>query len=348
MKKAIYALVMSMLVIMTGCIQDEDVKPDGNGRTGNVSRVFVKDGKVMSGTRADGEEDMEPAMWFASVDSFDRYREDLSGMPDSIKADYAHELGVTAMSDLETKADAELDSIGEVATTETEFRTLYAKYVKKYSSTLINNYIDNTDLSLYAPVGDEEDIKYIANPKGQYVIGDKVYTVSDKMLPYSVQVLSLVEERTSSKKGKVSENSYSWKPVSGKKIKLSIERKKNKVTVYMSAHKKMWYGWKSDPKRWMAFMPVLSNFKKAINHDPYNTIYSYRYYKSIKEYIGEGILGQPPLAHDPYVEGTVYVWSDYEMEHDSKGNVVRLMPDGHPLANLDKAKQVKVCLAGEY
>lgn len=348
MKKAIYALVMSMLVIMTGCMQDEDVKPDGNGPTGNVSRVFVKDGKVMSGTRADGEEDMEPAMWFASADSFERYREELSGMPDSIKADYTHELGVTAMSDLERKADAELDSIGEVATTETEFRALYAEYVEKYSSTLINNYIDNTDLSLYAPVGDEEDIKYIANSNGQYVIGDKVYTVSDKMLPYSVQVLSLVEEPTTSKKGKVSTNSYSWKPISGKKINFSIERKKNKVTVYMSARKKMWYGWKSDPKRWMAFMPVLSNFKKAINHDPYSTIYSYRYYTSIKEYIGEGILAQGPMAHDPYVEGTVYVWSDYEMEHDSKGNVVQVMPDAHPLAYTHKARQVKVSLAGEY
>lgn len=338
---------MSMLVIMTGCMQDEDVKPDGNGLTGNVSRVFVKDGKVISGTRADGEEDMEPAMWFASVDSFEQYREELSEMPDSIKADYTYELGVMAMSDLEMKADAELDSIGEVATTETEFRTLYAGYVEKYSSTLINNYIDNTDLSLYAPVGDEEDIKYIANSNGQYVIGDKVYTVSDKMLPYSVQVLSLVEERTSSKKGKVSENDFSWSPVSGKKIKFSIERRKNKVTVYMSAHKKMWYGWKSDPKRWMAFMPVLSNFKEVLHNDPH-TIYSYRYYKSIKEYIGEGILGQPPLAHDPEVQGTVYLWSDYEMEHDSKGNVLRAMPDGHPLVNMDKARQVKVSLAGEH
>lgn len=347
MKKAIYALVMSMLVIMTGCMQDEDVKPDGNGLTGNVSRVFVKDGKVMNGTRADGEEDMEPAMWFASMDSFEQYREELSEMPDSIKADYTHELGVMAMSDLEMKADAELDSIGEVATTETEFRTLYAGYVEKYSSTLINNYIDNTDLSLYAPVGDEEDIKYIANSNGQYVIGDKVYTVSDKMLPYSVQVLSLVEERTSSKKGKVSENDFSWSPVSGKKIKFSIERRKNKVTVYMSAHKKMWYGWKSDPKRWMAFMPVLSNFKEVLHNDPH-TIYSYRYYKSIKEYIGEGILGQPPLAHDPEVQGTVYLWSDYEMEHDSKGNVLRAMPDGHPVVNMNKARQVKVCLAGEH
>lgn len=347
MKKAIYALVMSMLVIMTGCMQDEDVKPDGNGLTGNVSRVFVKDGKVISGTRADGEEDMEPAMWFASVDSFEQYREELSEMPDSIKADYTHELGVMAMSDLEMKADAELDSIGEVATTETEFRTLYAGYVEKYSSTLINNYIDNTDLSLYAPVGDEEDIKYIANSNGQYVIGDKVYTVSDKMLPYSVQVLSLVEERTSSKKGKVSENDFSWSPVSGKKIKFSIERRKNKVTVYMSAHKKMWYGWKSDPKRWMAFMPVLSNFKEVLHNDPH-TIYSYRYYKSIKEYIGEGILGQPPLAHDPEVQGTVYLWSDYEMEHDSKGNVLRAMPDGHPVVNMNKARQVKVSLAGEH
>ena len=348
MKKAIYAFFMSMLVIMTGCMQDEDVKPDGNGRTGNVSRVFVKDGKVMSGTRADGEEDMEPAMWFASVDSFEQYREELSEMPDSIKADYTHELGVTAMSDLETKADAELDSIGEVATTETEFRTLYAGYVEKYSSTLINNYIDNTDLSLYAPVGDDEDIKYIANSNGQYVIGDKVFTVSDKMLPYSVQVLSLVEEPTTSKKGKVSKNSYSWEPISGKKINFSIERKKNKVTVYMSARKKMWYGWKSDPKRWMAFVPVLSNFKKAIHHDPYNTIYYYRYYKSIKQYIGEGFLCQPPMAHDPEVQGTVYVWSDYEMEHDSKGNVVRVMPDGKPLAKMDKAKKVEVCLAGEH
>ncbi len=34
MKKAIYAFFMSMLVIMTGCTQDEDVKPDGNGLTG--------------------------------------------------------------------------------------------------------------------------------------------------------------------------------------------------------------------------------------------------------------------------------------------------------------------------
>ena len=167
------------------------------------------------------------------------------------------------------------------------------------------------------------------------------------MLPYSVQVLSLVEERTSSKKGKVSENDFSWSPVSGKKIKFSIERRKNKVTVYMSAHKKMWYGWKSDPKRWMAFMPVLSNFKEVLHNDPH-TIYSYRYYKSIKEYIGEGILGQPPLAHDPEVQGTVYLWSDYEMEHDSKGNVLRAMPDGHPVVNMNKARQVKVCLAGEH
>ena len=193
---------MSMLVIMTGCMQDEDVKPDVNGRTGEVSRVFVKDGKVMGGTRADGEEDMEPAMWFASVDSFNRYREDLSGMPDSIKADYAHELGVTAMSDLETKADAELDSIGEVATTETEFRTLYAKYVKKYSSTLINNYIDNTDLSLYAPVGDEEDIKYIANSNGQYVIGDKVCTVSERCCLIAFRFFLWWKNEPHRKKGK--------------------------------------------------------------------------------------------------------------------------------------------------
>ena len=38
----------------------------------------------------------------------------------------------------------------------------------------------------------------------------------------------------------------------------------NKVTVYMSARKKMWSGWRADPKRWMAFMPALSNFKEAI------------------------------------------------------------------------------------
>lgn len=44
----------------------------------------------------------------------------------------------------------------------------------------------------------------------------------------------------------------------------------NKVTVYMSANKKMWYGWRADPKRWMDFMPVLSNFKEAIYKETYN------------------------------------------------------------------------------
>jgi hypothetical protein len=44
----------------------------------------------------------------------------------------------------------------------------------------------------------------------------------------------------------------------------------NKVTVYMSARKKMWSGWRADPKRWMAFMPALSNFKEAIYKETYN------------------------------------------------------------------------------
>ncbi len=345
MKKMLFIIVLLIVTMFTACTQQDDLQMSSSKDSGRITRVFVKNGQILKDTRSAGNEDCVGTMRFENEECFSNYRNSLMEMPDSIKSQYPQELGVTVLSEIEQKADHELDSIGAVSSTESEFRSLYMQFTNKYSNSLITNYIDNTDLSLYAPVSEDEDLKFIANENGEYVIGNRIYKISDRMLPYSIQLLSVITEGRTLKKGG-SQISFAYKPIKGKRIKFCIERKKNKVYVYMSAHKHMWYGWKSDPNRWMVFEPVLTNFIPC-PHRPTDNIYWYHRNTSIKEFIGNGILLTPPMLHDPEVKGKVYIWSDYELEKDAMGNVKKNY-SGTPITEREKAKEIDVKLSGEH
>lgn len=346
MKKTLLMLVLLIMTFVSACTNQDDLILSSSSETAKIGHVLVKNGQIVRDTRADDAEGASPAMWFSDENSFATYYNSLEGMPDSIKSIYPNEMGIELLDDLERCADLELDSIDIAASSEDEFRNLYNDLVRKYSENLITNYIDNTDLSLYAPVGESEDLKFIANSSGEYVIGDKVLKISDKMLPYSVQVLSVLAVNNIKSTGDYNElNNLIYKPVKGRRIFFSIERKNNKVIVYMKAKRHTWHGWVNDNNRWLVFEPMLQNFKSRFPVD--KNIYWYHNFTKIADYIGDGLLWHHPLAHDPEVTGTVYVWSDFELTKDKKGNVVT-DSKGIPVTDRSKAKKVRVSLAGEH
>lgn len=346
MKKTLLMLAVLVMTFVSACTNEDDMLLSSPSESVKIGHVLVKNGQIVKSTRTDVTEGLTQAMWFKDEKIFSTYYKSLEDMPDSIKPIYPNGMGIELLYNLERYADLELDSIDTAASSEKEFLNLYNDLIKKYSDKLITNYIDKTDLSLYAPIGENENIKFIANKNGEYVIGNKVFKISDKMLPHSVQVLSALEAANNKSEGDYNElNNLIYKPVKGRRISFSIERKDNKVTVYMKAKRKAWYGWKADNSRWLVFEPILQNFKSRLSVD--KNIYWFFHFSEVKDYIGDGLLWHQPLAHDPKVTGTVYVWSDYELTKDKDGSV---LTDSKriPVTDRNKAKIVKVSLPGEH
>ena len=85
-------------------------------------------------------------------------------------------MGVSTLHEIALQADDELEKIGNTAMSEKQFRNLYEKYKAKCNGILVSNPLDEYDLSLYVPDGDNID-SYIANTNGVYVVGNRVVKV---------------------------------------------------------------------------------------------------------------------------------------------------------------------------
>ena len=256
-------------------------------------------------------------------------------MSDDNKLGIIQNLGVKNLYDLAVVADAELDSIGENALSESDFKECYAAYVEKYKGLLINNYGDLSDLSLYVPE-DVDNISYIANENGEYVVGGEVCKAQlGETLPESILALNNVSPLAE----EVNTNSYSYRPKSGKRVRFDIARKYDTVKITMSTQKKMWYGWKNDPHRDYIIEPHFTsgNFKLRV---PYFIRYCYMSKKNgINEEWGDVTNGNP-------LTGTIYTWTDMTAETDDNGDMI--IEDFHgsqgPKCLYEKSKTVTVYL----
>lgn len=333
-----------MLVMFSACTDiEEPSNPSSAGTSNNgISKVIIKDGKIVESTRSDSS-DEDAALRFADEAAFQKYVDYVSSLDEDNKLDTPHSLGVYTLSDLEEAADMELDSIAECVETEADFRKLYTPYVSKYKGRLISNYVDDSDLNLYAPVGDAEDIIYIANRNGEYAVGDEVVKIDGHALPESVIELSnvfLKGEKPNADSLPV--NSISYAPKKSRRVNFSIKRYTYEIRVFMDVKKKMWYGWRTDRHRWVAFEPVLNNFIQA-TPKPKNNRYWYGRQYHVRELIGEGMPNTINYTNPPAVTGIVYVWSDYEMDTDSNGFPLFSLSDGI-IVDSNRAKKVKVNL----
>ena len=308
-----YAVIASAVSGLTSCsneIDSLDYQLDCSIDENAPSLVYIKNGEI-TGSNGRSMGDIGVAtLAFKDERQFHAFKEGLQSLSDEQKWSKINSLGVKNLYDLAISADAELDSIGENALSESDFREKYEAYVEKYKDVLISNYEDLTDLTLYVPE-DLTNICYIANECGEYVIGGEVKKVElSTTLPESVlslnQVSTLAEEENI--------NSYSYKPKSGKRVKFSIDRKYDTVKISMSTQKKMWYGWKNDPHREYIIEPHFTsgNFKLRV---PYYIRYWAKSKNGIDDEWGDVTDGNP-------LSGTIYTWTDMTAETDANGDMI--------------------------
>lgn len=175
MKKLILAMCTASLLF--SCTDDDSLSTnsapvaDNNG----IEVVEVSNGNVVQGTRTLG--DGELALKFDSEASFQKFKNELLNESSFARTETISKYGIKNLYDLADDADAELEKIGNEATSLSDFNAKYSEYKKKYEELLITDASDNSDVSLYVPNADSPE-SYIANKDGYFVVGNEVRKIS--------------------------------------------------------------------------------------------------------------------------------------------------------------------------
>lgn len=349
-KVSTFALLLCSAMI--SCQEDELVNEKVNsGENNSVQLVeIIGDGEVVPVTRNSGETDGNYALKFVSEKAYQETVAKLKQMNETERLAFTSSLGLTSLQNLLSIADDELETIGAKATDETDFRVKYEAYKEKYSEYFIFNSVDDLDLSPYMPDGDEIP-SYLVGENHIMVIGDKIEEVnfirrmgeSDSLLFASgIEAKSVVTTRSLPDEAKWPENDFIEYPFDGKKTTFSFTPIgiTKEFKLHLGAQKKMWYGWKKDPKRDFYLKFGVSSF----------------------QYVDVGIAGQPVWSNSPqyiysflgakgkvnvtigrvtggHVKGKAYVWTDQTIEKDAKGNVATevVNKQNYPKGNIEKS-----------
>ena len=245
------------------------------------------------------------------------------------------------------QADDELERIGNTAISEKQFRDLYEKYKAKYNGLLVSNPLDEYDLTLYVPDGDNID-SYIANTDGVYVVGNQVVKVD---LGNDVsQTIVNASKAFKSLNSKKFTNFSVFRPNKFTRVFLQASMSDIKVRVQMHCDKKMWYGWKNDPSHSYYLYPKLNNIvylaQDSYGHEtPINALSMFVFdNKNTVKGSLDIILGK---INGQRITGTLYAWTDLTAEHDSNGKMIMVAEnrETHPKCLVEKAQIVNVDLA---
>lgn len=189
----------------------------------------------------------ELALRFDSELTYLAFLDKIKDMPSKERIPFVKSYGLTSLQEIAVIADNELDSIGNTASDEADFRTKYHNYCKKYEGLLTSNKYTAEDLSLYVPDGDNLST-YVVGQNRSIVIGDKVtpISLSDNMSK-SEKTLFAPQQKT-----RAASNEAGDKNVhnSAQKTTYSVVLNQNTLlSVHVGFQKKMWYGWKRDNAR---------------------------------------------------------------------------------------------------
>ncbi|WOZ84325.1 DUF4848 domain-containing protein [Segatella copri] len=325
MKKLILAMCTASLLF--SCTDDDSLSTnsapvaDNNG----IEVVEVSNGNVVQGTRTLG--DGELALKFDSEASFQKFKNELLNESSFARTETISKYGIKNLYDLADDADAELEKIGNEATSLSDFNAKYSEYKKKYEGLLITDASDNSDVSLYVPNADSPE-SYIANKDGYFVVGNEVrkISVNSENYPNYPSLPSTPGQKVPSQEGTVAgTNKVELRPRSNTKIYFEAYAQGYYLRVKMSAKKHMWYGWKNDPHRQYFFDSYLDNNFVYLGQGKYgqeaivNRLprYIFNNEKAVKNGF-DIILGKRQTAAK--FTGEFHVWSDLTSEHDKDGN----------------------------
>lgn len=272
-----------------------------------ISVVEVSDDKILPNSRANQEQE-NLALSFADEKSLAEFKSSLELMSQDERLETIEAYGIKNLYNLEQLADNELEYIGAKARSENEFRQLYAQYVTKYNGRLVQNALDETDLTLYVPNNIEA---YICNSKGVYVVGGEIKTCAADYVPSAFQLgVSTLKDD----KDEIKTNNMTVFPAINKRLEFNIGRKYDTVHVSTRLQKKMWYGWKDDHHHEIMWEYHL----KGVNMEWINISMPRYLIKTDKGKFEEDIL---KIMSPGNLTGEIWVWTDYQYERDGNYNI---------------------------
>ena len=340
-----FVMIAFIAMSLVACDNDEQNSLDQPKPESTVSAVMVKDGKIVS-TQTRASENMGTvALKFKDEASLVSFKEYLSNETDAEKQKTLMSYGVRTLHDLAEQADDELEKIGEEASSEEQFRSLYNVYKAKYNGLLISNRHDSTDLTLYVP--DEDNVEsYIANNEGVYVVGN---TVVKANLNNDVST-SVIKMSKAFMSDNIPTNSSVFKPNKYKKVYLDAYMINTKMGVRMHCKKKMWYGWKNDLDRAYYLVTRLKNitylaqgkYEQEVSKSLL-PMFIFDNHKKVQNGFNI-ILGK---VNGDRITGSLYAWTDLTIDRDPKGNII-MVQEGertHPKGSVEKAQIVNINLA---
>ena len=340
-------MIAFIAMSLVACDNDEQNSLDPPKPESTVSAVMVKDGKIVSAQTRASENMGTVALKFKDEASLVSFKEYLSNETDAEKQKTLMSYGVRTLHDLAEQADDELEKIGEEASSEEQFRSLYNVYKAKYNGLLISNRHDSTDLTLYVP--DEDNVEsYIANNEGVYIVGNTVVKANLNN-DVSTSVIKM-SKASMSNNDNIPTNSSVFKPNKYKKVYLDAYMTNTRMGVRMHCKKKMWYGWKNDPGRTYYLVTKLRGITyltqgKNDQEVPTSLLPMFIFDNHKKVQKGFNIiLGK---VNGDRITGSLYAWTDLTIDRDAKGNII-MVQEGertHPKGSVEKAQIVNVDLS---
>lgn len=311
-------------ITMVACSNDDETAFSSNEMSEPISTVIVDNGVVANAKACATVLGSEGnALRFENENALMAFKAKLENMSDDAKMRMMAKYNVSNLHELAKQADEELEILGNSATSEDEFRQMYAAYVQKYRGKLVQNTSDETDLTLYVP--NEDDVEtYIANENGEYVVGDEVKTVSlnESQTPASAASVASVMAASADN---TNVNIANFKPEKNKKIHVEAYMRGARMWVKMSAKKKMWYGWKNDSHRYYMVEFHISNnvtflYSNKNGAEIEGECMPRYYYKQDVENGFNKIFCK--INSGSTITGYINTWTDLTSEHDSNGNQI--------------------------
>lgn len=346
-------LLLGALPLMIASCNNEETLLSGSSEPivskSNVpTGVYLKDGKILKNlSRAEITDDMELALSFPNQEALDNYLETTIIMPpmDSVPAG---QIIIPTYGSILTSFENKLDSLADNCPDEQTFKALYDVMSAEYDGKLVRNNIWTSDLSMYLPGGVEEEMFYVANTNGNYVVDDSIHnifpteSVSLQLSNFDQETSLMFQEfdtthSSGNNNGNVGNGNSSnneWEstppyygdlnkfrdlPKRDKRVLFRAERKKNIVKIKFFAKRKKWTGfWVNDPHRTYAIEPHIRGLFDYLCYPPgpYTTE---RLTKKTKVWK----LDLAKIRKDNYyIGGTIKTWTDLTADKDYKGDYI--------------------------
>ena len=164
-------MVLLFVIMLAACESDEQLPFKTAKSLPAVSTVRVSHGEIVNPQTRVSNTMGQVALRFKDSESLRSFRQSLGNKTEGEKIKSVEALGVNTLHEIALQADDELERIGNTAISEKQFRDLYEKYKAKYNRLLVSNPLDENDLSLYVPDGDNID-SYIKILRKKLDLGD--------------------------------------------------------------------------------------------------------------------------------------------------------------------------------